>query len=77
VNAAVLCCACGTGLAANSRFCNECGVPVAAAKPAEFKQVTVLFADVVGSMVRHAGLSGGVGHSAGHPVRRLDTRRRR
>ena len=51
MNAAVLCCACGTGLAANSRFCNECGVPVAAAKPAEFKQVTVLFADVVGSMV--------------------------
>jgi class 3 adenylate cyclase len=35
----------------NSKFCNECGAAVAAsAKPAEFKQVTVLFADVVHSM---------------------------
>jgi adenylate cyclase len=35
----------------NSKFCNECGAAVAAsAKPAEYKQVTVLFADVVHSM---------------------------
>ena len=35
----------------NSKFCNECGAAVAtAATPAEYKQVTVLFADVVQSM---------------------------
>jgi class 3 adenylate cyclase len=35
----------------NSKFCNECGAPVATATtPAEYKQVTVLFADVVHSM---------------------------
>ena len=45
------CAACGTGLPPNSKFCNECGAAVsAAAELAEFKQVTVLFADVVGSM---------------------------
>jgi class 3 adenylate cyclase len=33
------------------KFCSECGTPVAqATRPAEYKQVTVLFADVVGSM---------------------------
>ena len=37
--------------AANSKFCNECGAPVTAHDThAEFKQVTVLFADVVHSM---------------------------
>ena len=35
----------------NSKFCNECGAPVTQATPsAEYKQVTVLFADVVHSM---------------------------
>jgi len=35
----------------NSNFCNECGAPVTpATQPAEYKQVTVLFADVVHSM---------------------------
>src|SRR6185369_14122508 len=35
----------------NSKFCNECGVAVATAPtPAEYKHVTVLFADVVHSM---------------------------
>ena len=35
----------------NSRFCNECGAPIMhVATAAEFKQVTVLFADVVHSM---------------------------
>ncbi len=49
--AEVTCAACGTGLSPNSKFCNECGVAVsAAAKSAEYKQVTVLFADVVHSM---------------------------
>ena len=45
------CNACGTELPPNSKFCNECGTAVSAAiKPAEYKQVTVLFADVVHSM---------------------------
>ena len=35
----------------NSKFCNECGAPVTqASRSAEYKQVTVLFADVVHSM---------------------------
>jgi class 3 adenylate cyclase len=35
----------------DSRFCNKCGAPIApAAASAEYKQVTVLFADVVHSM---------------------------
>ena len=38
----------GTG--SNSQFCNECGAAVAGTPPAEYKQVTVLFADVVRSM---------------------------
>jgi adenylate cyclase len=34
-----------------ARFCDGCGSPLASAsRSAEFKQVTVLFADVVGSM---------------------------
>jgi class 3 adenylate cyclase len=45
------CVSCGTDLPAASKFCLECGTPVAAAAaPAEYKQVTVLFADVVHSM---------------------------
>jgi class 3 adenylate cyclase len=49
--AALVCRSCGTGLPANSKFCNECGAAVATATtPAEYKQVTVLFADVVHSM---------------------------
>jgi adenylate cyclase len=49
--AEMTCAACGTGLPPNSKFCNECGAAVRpATKPAEYKQVTVLFADVVHSM---------------------------
>ncbi|MDT5070407.1 MAG: hypothetical protein QOK02_6562 [Mycobacterium sp.] len=45
------CGSCGTDLPPNSKFCHECGAAVAAATtPAEYKQVTVLFADVVHSM---------------------------
>src|ERR1700746_2148888 len=45
------CRSCGTQLNATAKFCSECGTPVAQAhKVAEFKQVTVLFADVVRSM---------------------------
>ncbi len=49
--AALVCGSCGTELSPNSKFCNECGAAVATATtPAEYKQVTVLFADVVHSM---------------------------
>ncbi len=49
--AALVCGSCGTELPPNSKFCNECGAAVTAHDThAEFKQVTVLFADVVHSM---------------------------
>ena len=49
--AGLVCASCGTELPPNSKFCNECGAPVTqATQPAEYKQVTVLFADVVHSM---------------------------
>ena len=49
--AALVCGSCGTELSENAKFCSECGAAVtSAAKPAEYKQVTVLFADVVHSM---------------------------
>src|ERR1700756_962185 len=49
--AALVCGSCGTELSAKAKFCNECGAAVATATtPAEYKQVTVLFADVVHSM---------------------------
>jgi class 3 adenylate cyclase len=49
--AALVCGSCGTELSPNAKFCNECGAAVATATtPAEYKQVTVLFADVVHSM---------------------------
>ena len=49
--AALVCGSCGSELPPNSKFCNECGAAVATATtPAEYKQVTVLFADVVHSM---------------------------
>jgi hypothetical protein len=45
------CGSCGTELSPNSKFCNECGSPVTqVSRSAEYKQVTVLFADVVHSM---------------------------
>ena len=47
----VSCGACGTELSATAKFCSECGTPlIALAQSAEYKQVTVLFADVVHSM---------------------------
>ena len=49
--AGVSCGSCDTELSPNSKFCNECGEPVAQlSRSAEYKQVTVLFADVVHSM---------------------------
>jgi class 3 adenylate cyclase len=46
------CGSCGTGLRDSARFCDECGSPIAtsAEAAAKYKQVTVLFADVVRSM---------------------------
>jgi class 3 adenylate cyclase len=47
----VACRSCGTGLRENAKFCDECGAPTAVSGgTAEYKQVTVLFADVVRSM---------------------------
>jgi adenylate cyclase len=37
-------------MAATAKFCSECGVPTHAGPSAEYKQATVLFADVVRSM---------------------------
>jgi adenylate cyclase len=49
--AGLSCGSCGIELPPNSKFCNECGAPVVQApQSAEYKQVTVLFADVVHSM---------------------------
>ena len=45
------CATCGTALRENAKFCDECGSPLSAPpNVAEYKQVTVLFADVVRSM---------------------------
>ncbi|MGO9509002.1 MAG: hypothetical protein ACLPXZ_17270, partial [Mycobacterium sp.] len=49
--AGLSCASCATPLGAAAKFCSECGTPVAgAAQSAEYKQLTVLFADVVHSM---------------------------
>lgn len=45
------CGSCGAAVGATAKFCSECGAPLAREGPrAEYKQVTVLFADVVHSM---------------------------
>ncbi|MBX9978521.1 MAG: hypothetical protein K2Z76_02995, partial [Mycobacterium gordonae] len=50
-NAVTACVTCGTALRAAAKFCDECGARIAALpSPAEYKHVTVLFADVVHSM---------------------------
>ena len=51
MTAVAACQACGTELLEDARFCHGCGAPAAEpAAHAEYKQVTVLFADVVHSM---------------------------
>ena len=51
MTAATACRTCGTEPREGARFCDGCGAPVTAHDThAEFKQVTVLFADVVHSM---------------------------
>ena len=45
------CGSCGARFGATAKFCSECGSPLTqATQSAEYKQVTVLFADVVHSM---------------------------
>src|ERR1700752_1920758 len=44
------CATCGTELREGARFCDSCGSQVTPQKSAEYKHVTVLFADVVRSM---------------------------
>src|SRR6185312_3215821 len=45
------CTSCAKELPDDARFCLQCGTPIATpSTPAEYKQVTVLFADVVRSM---------------------------
>ena len=57
MTAGVACGSCGTGLRENAKFCDECGAPTTASSdPAKYKQVTVLFADVVHSMDLAAAL---------------------
>src|SRR6478672_6472476 len=47
----VACTTCGTELPPTAKFCSECGAAASpAVQAAEYKQVTVLFADVVRSM---------------------------
>ena len=51
MTAAPACRGCGTEPLENARFCHSCGAPLAGeTNTAEYKQVTVLFADVVHSM---------------------------
>ena len=51
MTAVAACRTCGTEFLDNARFCHACGSPVAEpAAHAEYKQVSVLFADVVQSM---------------------------
>lgn len=45
-----ICTRCGNPLRPSARFCDECGTTTGPMPPAEYKQVTVLFADVVRSM---------------------------
>jgi adenylate cyclase len=44
------CASCGIELRGGARFCDGCGASITLQKSAEYKQVTVLFADVVQSM---------------------------
>ena len=65
MEAAGSCRACGLGLRALARFCDGCGAPTGADPAlAEYKQVTILFADVVRSMdIAAASARSGCGRS--------------
>ena len=48
----LFCGSCGAQSSPTAKFCSECGTPLTQVSPsAEYKQVTVFFADVVHSMV--------------------------
>ena len=70
MTAVAACRTCGTTPREGARFCDSCGSPVAVGdNRAEYKQVTVLFADVVHSMDIAAAVGGsrprsGTGRSA-------------
>ncbi|ORV53786.1 hypothetical protein AWC02_01475 [Mycolicibacter engbaekii] len=57
MTAATTCPICGSQCLAGARFCHCCGAATTASASAEYKQVTVLFADVVHSM----GIAAAVG----------------
>ena len=68
MTAVLACSACGIEPLENARFCHGCGSPVAVADThAEYKQVTVLFADVVHSMDIAAAVGVGGSRAAGLP----------
>jgi adenylate cyclase len=50
MTAALTCRSCGAEPREGARFCDACGAPIEALPSAEYKQVTVLFVDVVRSM---------------------------
>ncbi len=55
--AALIRAACGAELREPNKFCHQCGARITLSpEPAEYKQVTVLFADVVRSMNMAAAL---------------------
>ena len=57
MTASLACGSCGTALREKAKFCDECGAPITASgDTAKYKQVTVLFADVVHSMDLAAAL---------------------
>ena len=62
MSAGVACGSCGTGLRENGKFCDECGAPIAVSgDTAKYKQVTVLFAEVVISLGGTAPTTGNRG----------------
>ena len=64
MTAATACHTCGTELREDARFCDGCGAPVTEQQTrAEYKQVTVLFADVAHSMDIAAAVGAGSGYT--------------
>jgi hypothetical protein len=45
MSAAAVCASCGSPLTGSAEFCSECGARVGGADGADFKYVTVLFAN--------------------------------
>src|SRR5437660_1577195 len=59
MTAAIACRTCGIEPREGARFCDGCGAPVTERNArAEYKQVTVVFADVVHSMEMRAAVGG-------------------